>query len=124
MCFLLSARLLVLAVVFSTSCGIKCTISAELHKPTSTTSNPSFRGGNPVMVDILKGQKVTVRCTGPGVRSIHFRRPMMGNKIYEEDELELTAETFKPGYYHCKCHFQGASNTSLPLALTGENKVH
>ena len=114
-----SGVLISIAILIPSSFANICQILAILF---TSSNNLAFFGGQAVMVDTSAGQTVTVRCHGSGKVSIRYHQPMMGVKEYSVTRLELTAENFQPGIYHCRCasSIQGQLNISLPLAVTGE----
>ena len=114
-----TAVLVSVAILLPGSFASSCRISAEV-----TGVFTSFKGGQPVMVDIAGGQTVTVRCSGSQILGIHLHQPMKGVEVYEGSTLVITPEQFKPGNYRCRCasSIEGQLNVSRPIAITGEGQ--
>ena len=114
-----TAVLFSIAILLPGSIASSCRISAEV-----TGVFTSFKGGQPVMVDVAGGQTVTVRCSGSQILGIHLHQAMKGVEVYEGSTLVITPEQFKPGNYRCRCasSIEGHLNVSEPIAITGEGQ--
>ena len=114
-----TAVLFSIAILLPGSFASNCRIAAEV-----TGVFASFRGGQPVMVDIAGGQTVTVRCSGSQILGIHLHQSMKGVRVYQGSTLVITPEQFKPGNYSCRCasSIEGQLDVSKPIAITGEGQ--